>query len=122
MQTGSVQTTQLNPRIGPAAPQLYESIRDAKDWKNPYLVVRPDGIEVLAGGLPSGRTMVAVTDLQRTLVDLPLTAWPYGRVVAATEIGIRAADRSGQKRIADNLDKTLAILKNLKVTVYRWPN
>lgn len=112
----------LNPRIGPANPQQYRSIRDAKDWKNPYVVIRPDGIEVIASGLRSGRQTVTATDLQRTLLDLPMTAWPYGRVVAVQEIGIRAADRSDDQPIADNLGVTLAILKALQVTIERWPS
>lgn len=119
MQSGSVQTGRMNPRIGPSAPERYKSIRDAKDWENPYLVIRRDGIEVIA--LASGRKTVAAADLEQTLIELPLTAWPYGRVVALQEIGVRAADRSDDKLIADNLEVALAILKKLKATVDRWP-
>jgi hypothetical protein len=122
LQSGSVQIGRLNPEIRPAAPQRYKSIRDAKDWENPYLVIRRDGIEVIAKGLASGRKTVAAADLEHTLIELPVAAWPYGRVAAVQEIGIRAADRSDEKLIADNLEATLAILKKLKVTVDRWPN
>src|SRR5688572_21859080 len=122
MQSGSVQTGRLNPRIGPDTPERYKSIRDAKDWENPYLVIRRDGIEVIAKGLASGRKTVATADLEQTLVELPLTAWPYGRVVGVQEIGIRAADRSDDKLSADNLEAALAILKTLKATVNRWPS
>ena len=120
MQSGSVQSGRLNPRIGPAAPDRYKSIRDAKDWENPYLVIRRDGIEVIAKGLASSRKTVAAADLEHTLIELPLTAWPYGRVVAVQEVGIRAADRSDDKLIADNLEAALAILKKIKATVDRW--
>ena len=34
--TNSVQAERLNSRIGPANPQAYKSIGDAKDWKNLY--------------------------------------------------------------------------------------
>jgi hypothetical protein len=111
----------LNPRIGPANPRLYRSIHDARDWKNPILIIRRDGIEVISNGVLSGGRIVAPTDLQRTLIDLPLTAWRYGRVVAVQEIGLRAPDFSDTKPMADNLDVTLAILKTLEVTVERWP-
>lgn len=94
----------LNPRIGPAKPLQYRSILDAKDWKNPYVVIRRDSIEVVASGLRSGRKTIAPTDLQRTLLDLPVTAWPYGRVAAVQEIGIRAP--GDDKPIAHNLDVT----------------
>jgi hypothetical protein len=120
MQSGSVQTGRLDPRIGAAAPQRYKSIRDAKDWENPYLVIRRDGIEVIVKRLPSGRQTVAVADLERTLIGLPVTAWPYGRVAAVQENSIRAGDRSDDKPIADNLEAALAILKKLDVRVDRW--
>ena len=122
LQSGSVQTGRLDPRIGAAAPQRYKAIRDAKDWENPCLVIRRDGIEVIAKQLPSGRQTVAVADLERMLIGLPLTAWPYGRVAAVQEISIRAGDRSDDKPIADNLDAALVILKKLDVTVDRRPS
>ncbi len=122
MQGGSVQTGRLNPRIGPAVPQRYKAIREAKDWENPYLVIRRDGVEIIAHGLATGRKTVAAADLEQTLIDLPLTAWPYGRVIAVVEIGLRAVDRSDEKPIADNLEAALATLKKLDVTVDRWPS
>lgn len=83
-------------------------------------MIRRDGIEVNASGLLSGRKTIALTELRRTLLDLPVTAWPYGSVVAVEENSIRA-DHGDDQRIAHNLDATLAILKALQVTVERWP-
>jgi hypothetical protein len=122
VQNEPVQRGRLSSRIGPANREEYKAIRTAKDWENPYLVIRKDGIEVIAKGLSSGRKTVTAADLQRTLIDLPVTAWPYGRVVAVQEIGIRAADRSDEQPIADNWNMTLALLKTLQVTVERWPS
>src|SRR5881227_2207053 len=102
VQTDTVQAGRLNARIGPANPQRYKSIRDAKDWENPYLVIRRDGIEVIAKSVPSGRKTVASTDLRRTLLELPVIAWPYGKVVAVQDIGIRAGDGSDEHLIADS--------------------
>ena len=121
VQRNSVQSERLNPRIGPANSPRYRTIRDVKDWKNPYLVIRRDGIQVIATDLPSGPRTIAPTDLQRALVELPVSAWPYGRVAVVQEIGIGAADRSDDKSIADNLAAALAILKALNVKVERWP-
>jgi hypothetical protein len=122
VQNDSVQTGRLDPRIGPSNPERYKSIRDAKDWENPYLVIRREGIEIITKGLSSGKQTVASIDLQRTLIGLPVTAWPYGRVVVMQDIGIRAADRSDEVPIAGNRNVTLAILKTLQVTVERWPS
>jgi len=121
-QDAAVRTERLNPRIGPAKQQRYKSIRDAKDWKNPILVIRRDGIEVIAKGLPSGSRTVPPSDLRQALIELPVTAWPFGRVVAVQEIGLREPDLSDGKAIGDNLDATLAILKTLQVSAERWPS
>lgn len=121
MQSGSIPTGRLDPRIGAAAPELYKSVRDAKDWENPCLVIRRDGIEVIGKQLPAGRQTVAVADLERTLIRLPVSAWPYGRVAAVQENSVREGDRSDVKRIADNLVAAFAILEKLDVTVERWP-
>jgi hypothetical protein len=32
---------------------VYASVRDAKDWENPCLVIRRDGIEVIAKRFPA---------------------------------------------------------------------
>jgi len=37
----------LQSRIGKSDPKKYQGILDAKDWKNPQLIVRPAGIEVI---------------------------------------------------------------------------
>lgn len=120
-QNGSIQTGQLNSRIGPANPQRYKSIHDAKNWQNPILIIRQDGVEVISKSLPSGRRTVASTDLRRTLIDLPVTAWPYGSVVAVQDIGLRAADFSDAQPIEDNRKGALSILKSLHITVEGWP-
>jgi hypothetical protein len=91
----------------------------AEDWKNPYLVVGRDSIEVIASGIPSVRRMVAPPALRRTLVDLPVTSWPYGRVVAVQPIGPRGL--RDDKPIADDFYATLAMLKTLQVTIETWP-
>ena len=62
MQSTSVQTGRLDPRISAAVPQRYASVLDAKDWQNPFLVIRRDGIEIVAKQLPSGRKLVVAAD------------------------------------------------------------
>ena len=121
-QNDSPSTVQLNPRIAANNPQRYKSVRDAKTWENPRLVIRWDGIEVIAKGLPSGRQTVAATDLRRTLIELPVGAWPYGKVVAVQKFGARAPDGSDEKPTDDNLIVALAILKALQVPFERWPS
>jgi len=119
--TQDVQTNGLDSRIGRANPELYRGVLDAKDWKNPYLVIGPDSIYLTANSFPADRKAVAIADLRRSLIELPVTAWPYGRVVGLQESGIRGPDRIDDSVIADNLRAVLSILKTLDLTVDRWP-
>ena len=111
----------LNPKIGRADRQKYRSIRDGKGWANPALVIRANGIEVIAKGLPSGR-IVAPSELRRTLVNLPVNAWPYGRVVSAQNIGIRSSDQSDEEPIRQNREAAETVLKELDVDVDWFPS
>src|SRR5438132_7649987 len=76
----------LEIRIPKPDPKKYHSVQDAKDWKNPYLVVRRDGIEIV-GMTPVGRA-ITVESVPGVLERLPASAWPYGLVVAVQDIGI----------------------------------
>jgi len=119
-QTNAVRSPQLNSRIGPANPRKYTIVQPT-DWQNPYLVIRPNGVEVVAKVLPTGRKIVSTDDLQQTLVKLPVRAWPYGRVVAVTDVGIISYPDDVEP-IRRNQDAALATLKALRVTVVRWPS
>jgi len=118
----------LSVRIARADPQKYKSVHDANAWLNPYLVMRADGIEVIAQGIASGRKTVSSNDLLRTLVELPMSAWPYGRVIAVQDTGVRAADRNGvldrndEEAINRNHQAGIKILLDLRVKVEAWPS
>jgi hypothetical protein len=111
---------QLDPKIPPAHPEKYRHIRDAKDWANPYLVIRADGIEVIAKALPRGRKVVSAKELQKTLISLPVSAWPYGKVVAVQEISIRSGNDDAL--IEQNKTEAEKILKALQVQIEAWPS
>ena len=72
----------------------YESIRDMKNWRNPYLIVRPDGV-ALYDTADSAEIILKPNELLPALAKLPSTDWPYGRVVAATENNVRTSDQDG---------------------------
>lgn len=69
----------------PAADQAQvERIHDMKNWRNPYLIVRPDGVALLDVA-DSAEIRLKPAELLPALAALPASNWPYGRVVAATE-------------------------------------
>ena len=71
-------------QIPPADPQKYVAVRDMKAWRNPYLIVRVDGIGLLDVG-DNLQQIIDPNKLSDALANLPPSAWPYGRVVAIQE-------------------------------------
>jgi hypothetical protein len=119
-QTKGVRSPQLNSRIGPANPRKYTTVQP-QDWQNPVLVIRPKGIEVDAVGLRRGGKIVSADDLASALVKLPVRAWPYGRVVAVTDVGIISYPDDVEP-IRRNGEAARAMLGALGVTVVGWPS
>ena len=87
-------TTDLNPyeriqAIPPADAKKYREA-DYRSWRNPYLIIRADGVGLLDPDNNEVRTLKP-EELAQALGNLPPSAWPYGRVVAVTETGVRAS-------------------------------
>jgi hypothetical protein len=78
--------------IPPADSAKYQHIRDMKNWRNPYLIVRTDGVALFDAA--EGTEIILKTDeLLPALAKLPVSNWPYGRVVAAAETGIAGSEQ-----------------------------
>jgi hypothetical protein len=82
---------QALPRADPAQ---YDRIQDMKKWRNPYLIVRADGV-ALYDSADSAEILLKTDEVLPALARLPASNWPYGRVVAAAEIGLRASEQQG---------------------------
>lgn len=65
-----------------------------KNWRNPYLIVRADGVAILDSS-DNAEIRLKTDDLLGALAHLPASDWPYGRVVAAAENGVRASEQDG---------------------------
>jgi hypothetical protein len=70
----------------------YDQVRDMKTWRNPYLIVRTDGV-VLYDFEDNAEIRLKPEELLPALAKLPASNWPYGRVVAATETNVRNSDQ-----------------------------
>jgi len=113
---------QLNGAIGRPNRALYRSVHDARDWQNPIIIVQDDGVEVRARGI-DGRRHVSVDDLKGLLISLPVSAWPYGRVVAQTDQGILPVPWEDYvRRMATTRTGVAIILKDLDITAELWPS
>lgn len=80
--------------IPAASSTQYEKIRDMGSWKNPYLIVRSDGVALLDTA-DSAEIILKPEELLPALAKLPPSNWPYGRVVAAAEDSTRGSDHNG---------------------------
>ena len=114
--------SEFDSRIPPPDLRRYEDVRDAKDWQNPYLVIHAEGVEVISKHTSVGRQIVSCDELAPLLESLPATAWPYGRVVAAQEVGIRLGDGKDERPVAENKARVERILTSLEVKVDWWPS
>ena len=85
--------------IPAADPAKYEHIHDMKNWRNPYLIVRPDGVALLDVA-DNAEILLKPDELLPALAALPASNWPYGRVVAATENAPRSPSRIGWRSAA----------------------
>jgi len=110
--------TQLNASIPAAKPELYKNYNDASEWLNPALqVCSPNEVTLIVLSITKDRRVVAKADLRRTLVELPVAAWPFGRVIAVQECSIS----TGEDALIQNIDDVLAIVKDLGLKIERWP-
>jgi hypothetical protein len=117
--TASAQTSSpLRSRISKPDPKKYQAIRDEQDWKNPKILVRPTGIEVI--GITPPAQGIPAESVPDVLEHLPDSAWPYGLVVAVSDIDLLSS-RKDMPRIDANRTKLLKILKRHGVIVDLWP-
>ncbi len=71
-----------------------DHVRDMKNWRNPYLIVRPDGVALLDAA-DSAEIVLKPAELLPALAALPASNWPYGRVVAAAQNRAKASEQDG---------------------------
>lgn len=95
----------------------FERIHDMKTWRNPYLIIRRDGV-ALFDVSDSAEILLKPTEILQALAALPASNWPYGRVVAATENSTKASEQDG---IAIRRNKGIVggILANAHVAI-KW--
>ena len=106
--------TQLQA-IAPADSAKYLRIRDMRNWRNPYLLIRTDGVGLLDLA-DNAEIVLKPEELLGALAHLPASAWPYGRVVAASENSARSSEQDG---IAIRRNKGIVggILQSAHITV-----
>ena len=117
----NVVASPLKNRIPPSDPKKYSSVREARDWQNPYLIVQAKGI---VDARPISAAMEAVPmspeDVVAYLEKLPSIAWPYGLVVAVQENSLRNPGDNGP--IKRNREELVRLLEKAGIKVDPWPS
>ena len=106
--------------IPPAAPEEYRAMTDMKGWRNPYLILRADGVALLDPDNHLER-ILKPRELTQALGNLPPSAWPYGRVVAVTENGLRGSADDSVK-IRQNRALVAGTLESMHVLIHWIPS
>ena len=101
--------------IPDATPEKYRSPGVKKGWQNPYLIVRADGVGLLDPDDHLER-ILKPEELTRVLGNLPPSAWPYGRVVAVTENGVKGP-ADDEVKIRQNRAIVAGTLETLHVLI-----
>jgi hypothetical protein len=110
----------LDPQIREPDAVQYRSVRDAREWRNPYLDVSNSGF-LLRSASTRRPIFVAPSDLRRMLAELPIGDWPYGRVVVVQLPSIVAADAEWIAAMRRNADVARRVLAKLGVDAWGWP-
>ncbi len=116
---------------------LYINIHQPSQWKNPFLTVGTDHIDLRiiledanTSTLTEGTMLrpeaarrqelqIRLADLSKALIALPDGAWRYGRVVAIAESP--DATRKQRPVIRRNVEAAIQKLNDLGIVVEEWP-
>ena len=103
-----------------ADPAKYPPFNKMSGWKNPYLIVRENGIGFLD---LSNREIHILTpeEIPAELVSLPSSAWPYGRVVLVAQAVPKNPTDQTKADLRKNRALLLGTLKELDVQFQEAP-
>jgi hypothetical protein len=119
------QKMRLDPNIKVGLTGKISEIRDAGDWANPFITVSDDAITISWGKSMHHKrlhhsVLKRAEEIEGFLVGLPVSAWPYGRIIALSEhpLGGLSGGRAYRKQ---SWDLIMAAMKRLDVQVNPWP-
>ncbi|MFZ0684538.1 MAG: hypothetical protein WAM89_03270 [Terriglobales bacterium] len=101
-------------------PSKYPPLSNMTEWKNPYLVVRDDGIGIVD---LSNREihMLQPEEIPAELASLGSSAWPYGRVVLVAQAVPKDPTDQTKRALRKNRALLLGTLKELDVDYREAP-
>jgi hypothetical protein len=107
-------------RIPMPEPAKMPSVQDLSGWKNPYFVVREDGIGMV--DLENHEIHILQPEqIPAELVSLQSSAWPYGRVVLVTQAALKDPTPEAKAELRKNRALLVGTLKDLDVVMREFP-
>ncbi len=107
--------------LPPADAQKVSAVRDMKNWRNPYLIVRVDGVGLLDSA-NNEQKILTPDQLLTALADLPSSAWPYGRIIAVAESAPPGLSETDKAQLRRNRALVAGTLENLQVVINWVPS
>lgn len=120
MQTAETPSPSGLESIPPPDAAKYPPISNMSDWKNPYLVVREDGIGFVDLSNREIR-ILKPEEIPAELVSLSSSAWPYGRVVLVAQAVPKDPSEQTKADLRKNRALLLGTLKELDVQYREAP-
>ena len=97
-------------------PRVFSQFNSLGDWTNPFLVVHPDGVELIPRDGDVRGPHRTVAELERVLMSLPAEAWPLGRAVAVQENALGSGSEQERTLVA-----LKAMLESHDIAINWWP-
>ena len=98
----------------------FPKFEDMSGWKNPYFVVREDGIGLV--DLENHEVHILTPEqIPAELVSLGSSAWPYGRVVLVTEAAPTNPTNEAKAEVRKNRALLAGTLKELEIQMREFP-
>jgi hypothetical protein len=114
--------SQLPPLSREGASLIAQAANTIEKWKNPFIMVRPDGVELVSRDASTGAQIMSIPQMREALLQLPATAWPLGRIVAVQEIGIRSSSNQDDEAIERKREELNQMLESLEIAANWWPS
>jgi hypothetical protein len=103
-----------------ADPKKYPKLDEMSSWKNPYFVVREDGIGLV--DLENHEVHILTPEqIPAELASLGLSAWPYGRVVLVTQAAPKDPTPEAKAEVRKSRALLAGTLKELGVVMEEFP-
>ena len=115
----------LSNTIPPPDRKQFLTVKRQEDWRNPFLQLNSDGTVTLLATSNASQTLTGV-NLEKALLELPVSDWPFGRVIAVQPCAARSEDKAQyaveDKALKETWSRMRDTMSKLSVQVNLWPS